>query len=412
MSKWKMGSCLAFSWLAIGCSGGEAPTPTPTAPTVVPPPVVPTPTPTVEAPPVQAPVEAPTAATNVDLIHAVPTTVRVSTALSENPEQIARLIDGDLTTAWNSQTEDLAGAFIEVRVPADAHVSAIEMTSGFTHQRPNRDLFAGNHRVARVRVVHDGVPVGTYPLSTTDQALQTLPVTGGGGLYRIELLELVAGDQPTWREACISELHVMGQAPNQAAGTVTPTQQIVPAEERAQTRDAILEAALAAGENAELVGEEAEEVSDEVALDDGPDEGLEGLEEEGEAAEVVVQDVASGSVLVPGDGLRLTELTVAAGVERREAVDPRTHFSKATDERVYCMVRLTNPDRIPGSITVRFEPIDHPERGRDSVLDVPGGATYTTFTYNGTRGRAGLYRCVVRDENERLLGSAAWELTE
>jgi hypothetical protein len=415
MSKMKMGSWLAMSWVVVGCSGGDpvvTPSVTPPNPPneIVPPPVVPPET----APSVAA---APAAAANVDLLHAVPTTVRVSTALSDNPEQIARLVDGDLTTAWNSQTEDLVGAFIEVQLPAAARVTSIEMTSGFTHQRPNRDLFAGNHRVARVRVMHDGVEVGTYPLSTSDQALQALPVTGSGGTYRVELLEVVAGDQPTWREACVSELHVIGQAPTMTPNTLTPTLAIVPAATRSAIRDAILAAALGAPDAGPV--DDTGVPEDELAVDEGADELLaDEYNSEGEGdmdaqeAIQVVEDVASGSVLVPGEGLRLTELTVAAGVERREAVDPRTTFSKATDERVYCMVRLANPDRIPTAITVRFEPIDHPERGRDSELDVPGGATYTTFTYNGTRGRAGLYRCVVRDSAGALLGSAAWQLTE
>jgi hypothetical protein len=132
------------------------------------------------------------------------------------------LVDGSLETAWNSRTGDLTGAWIEVRLPDDATVTSIGMTAGFTHVSPRADLFPGNHRVARVRVLHDGAEVGTYPLDPELRTLQSLPVTGGGGVWRIELAELRPGTRTDWQEACVSELVVMGNAPGARVGAHRP----------------------------------------------------------------------------------------------------------------------------------------------------------------------------------------------
>ena len=156
---------------------------------------------------------APVPAGPVDLLRAVPTDIAVSSAYRDRGAQVPLLFDGDLTTAWNSRTGDLVGSWVEVRLPADASVTSIEMTAGFTRPVENGNEFAGNHRVSSVRVLRDGAEIGVYPLDVQSQALQTLPVSGGGGVYRIEMAEMVPGERSSWRETCISELRVLGSAP-------------------------------------------------------------------------------------------------------------------------------------------------------------------------------------------------------
>lgn len=158
----------------------------------------------------------------IDLLHAVGTDVAVSSVYRSQATQAARLIDGDLETAWNSRTGDLVGAWIEVRLPADAQVTSIAMTPGFTHHTADRDLFTSNHRVSSVHVLHDGAEVGTFPLDISAPALVTIPVHGTGGVYRIEIAAVTVGSRADWRETCISELRVMGHAPGAAAGTRLP----------------------------------------------------------------------------------------------------------------------------------------------------------------------------------------------
>jgi hypothetical protein len=174
-----------------------------------------------EAPAAEAPAAAPPSQP-VDLLHAVPTAIAVSSVYRDRAADVAKLVDGDPASAWNSRTGDLGGAWIDVRLPADATVTAIELTAGFTRASDTADLFTGNHRIARVRVLRDGTEVGVYPLDTESRALQSLPVAGGGGTYRIEVAEVLPGSNAEWRETCVSELRVMGRPASAVSDVWTP----------------------------------------------------------------------------------------------------------------------------------------------------------------------------------------------
>jgi hypothetical protein len=165
---------------------------------------------------------APPATPPVDLLHAIPVDVAVSSVYRDRGEQVGRLVDGDLETAWNSRTGDLVGSWIDVRLPASASVTGIALTAGFTHVQGENDLFAGNHRIARVRVLRDGTEVASHALDPASRELQTIPVTGAGGTYRIEVVEIAAGTRSDWREICVSELRVLGRDPNAHEDTSFP----------------------------------------------------------------------------------------------------------------------------------------------------------------------------------------------
>ena len=158
----------------------------------------------------------------VDLLRAVRTDLAVSSAYRDRITQAAALVDGDLETAWNSRTGDLAGAWIEVRVPASAQVTSIVLTAGFTKRSGQSDLFTGNHRVTSVRVSRDGQAAGVFPVDPESRELQSLPVTGPGGTYRIEIAAVRPGTRASWREVCISELRVMGTMQGARAGQRYP----------------------------------------------------------------------------------------------------------------------------------------------------------------------------------------------
>lgn len=158
----------------------------------------------------------------VDLLHAVRTDLAVSSVYRNQPSQAQHLVDGDLATAWNSRTDELVGAWIEARIPADATVTSIAMTPGFARTGGSTDLFTGNHRIARVRVLRDGTEVGIYPLDVSAPVLVTVPVDGPGGVYRIEVAEVVPGSRSTWRETCVSELQILGRAPGMNPGARLP----------------------------------------------------------------------------------------------------------------------------------------------------------------------------------------------
>jgi hypothetical protein len=159
----------------------------------------------------------------LELLHALPAAVATSSAYREDVAEVAKLVDGDLESAWNSRTGDLVGSWVAFRVPGDAQLTAIEMTAGFTKRTGSRDLFTGNHRVSRVRVTRDGAQVAEHTLRTDERGLQRFAVTGPGGDYRVEVLELLPGERTDWRETCISELRVLGHSSAARAASSVPS---------------------------------------------------------------------------------------------------------------------------------------------------------------------------------------------
>ena len=155
------------------------------------------------------------------------------------------------------------------------------------------------------------------------------------------------------------------------------------------------------------------------AGDEDPDElgdDVDALDDERDDADDVGDDGSSDFTL-EREGLRLTTLTLGPALESREIVDPRTTFSKASDDRVYCHARLENPDRSATTLYLGWESDDRPIDPDDQsawgrAMSIPAQPRYVTFGYRGTGQRAGRYRCVIRDEDGVVLGRANYELTE
>jgi hypothetical protein len=171
-----------------------------------------------------APPDAAAAAQPVELLHAVPSTVAVSSTVDNAAILPEHLVDRDLETAWNSRTGD-TGAWIAVRVPREVHVDRIRMSAGFTHQDPKGDLFTMNQRIQQVRVSRAGTVILEQRLDPGSRNLQELPIDAAGGDFRIEVTELIPGTEASWREVCVSELEVWGTLP--ASMTPVPQQPTV-----------------------------------------------------------------------------------------------------------------------------------------------------------------------------------------
>jgi hypothetical protein len=339
--------------------------------------------------------------TEVDLLHAVPTTISTSTAYRDDVAQVGRLVDGDLESAWNSATENLAGAFIDIEVPRDATVTAIALTAGFPKVGENGDLFTGNHRVRHVRVARDGVLVREQDLDIEDRGLQRIELPAGtmGGVFRVELSDLAPGTRTRWREACVSEIQVMGSAPAARAGVVAPTSRI-----------GAIEVPTVAAAGTEPLGDEGiadDELGDEGMEDEDPNIGGGAPSAAGAGT-----DPAAGPEIIVREGLHLTELVLARGIESRRPLDPGHTFSKASDDKIYCYVRVANPDREETAVYIGWEPVDQPTEDPGREQTVQASPEWVTFSFTGTRRRAGRYRCVVRDTGGEVLGRAAFDLTE
>ena len=152
-------------------------------------------------------------ADEVNLLTHAPTTVAVSSTVANASIVPDHIADGKLATAWNSKTGELVGAWVAVRLPADAKVSAVKLTAGFAHKDRRGDLFTMNPRIKKVRVSHNGKPIGEHALDIANRGLQAIPVNVTGGDLELRVLEIAPGTKPAWKEACISELEVRGSVP-------------------------------------------------------------------------------------------------------------------------------------------------------------------------------------------------------
>lgn len=149
----------------------------------------------------------------VELLHNVPSQIAVSSAVESKTIEPHQLVDGNRATAWNSASRDLVGGWIEFRVGAEVTVDEIRLIVGHTGRGKEGDYFALNHRIKRVRVLHDKVKVGDFKLDPNSRELQSIKIGRPGGVYRIEVLETVPGKKRGWRELAIAELEVWGTLP-------------------------------------------------------------------------------------------------------------------------------------------------------------------------------------------------------
>lgn len=146
----------------------------------------------------------------VDLLHATRATIAVSSNVDNPRDYPDHLVDGDEKTAWNGRTGDLTKGYIRFHVPEDAHVAQLELSAGFNKIGKDGDLFTMNHRIQKVRVLHEGKVVREQALDVAIRTPQAIPIDGPGGTYEIQIVETAPGSKAAWKELCVSELRVLG----------------------------------------------------------------------------------------------------------------------------------------------------------------------------------------------------------
>jgi len=159
-----------------------------------------------------------------DLLRFTGASLAVSSNVDNPHDFPEHLVDGNPQTAWNGRTGDLKGAWIAFRIPDGSHISRIEMSAGFDKKNADGDLFTMNHRIKRVRITKAGALVKEHTFDTNVRTPQAIAVDAAGGSYRIEIVETLPGSKATWREACVSELRVIGTpAKNATLSKTAPT---------------------------------------------------------------------------------------------------------------------------------------------------------------------------------------------
>lgn len=150
----------------------------------------------------------------VDLLYRTHAKVAVSSVVANVKDYPEHLIDKRPETAWNGKTGDLT-AHVDFRVPAATRVKRILITPGYDKVGKDGDLFTMNHRLKQVAVDREGQRIGVFSLNPEDRKPQSIEIDQAGGTFTITPVETMPGTKAKWREIVISELVVLGTAPDE-----------------------------------------------------------------------------------------------------------------------------------------------------------------------------------------------------
>ncbi len=319
----------------------------------------------------------------VDLLHVGGARVAASSVYEGNLSQVARLVDGDVETAWNGETGELQPV-LAIELPEGRVGSAIELIPGYAKAGRNLDLFTANLRVREIEVVQASGETSRHTLDIESRELQRIEFPEGlSSSFLIRVVSTEPGSRRDFREVCISELRVMGTG---EAGTASPQTSLYEVVSGVET----VNAAQAAGE--ELLG---------LLGDEQPSD----LEDE--TASAIRTRIATT------EGLHITAITLSPDMDGRTPLDPRGIYSKSGDERVYCTFRLENPDEEATEVTLGWENDAGESRSEPRAIPVPsrrrfGHNRYTSLHWR----RTGEYHCVIRNAEGDELARASFDLGE
>lgn len=160
-----------------------------------------------------APPAPPGAVAMVELLHSVPATIRVSSRVANKAILPAHIADGDSTTAWNSRTGDLRGAWIDLSVPGAA-IRDVRLIVGHTGRGPKgEDYFTMNPRIRAITLLDEDKEIARAELDIASRDLQVVKLPEPHAHVRVRIDDLVPGTRPAWREACVAEIEAWGTLP-------------------------------------------------------------------------------------------------------------------------------------------------------------------------------------------------------
>jgi hypothetical protein len=107
--------------------------------------------------------------------------------------------------------------------------------------------------------------------------------------------------------------------------------------------------------------------------------------------------------------LSVKRIAIASGVAHREPVDPSATFDAGT-KKVYAFVEIENPERLPGEITVEFQPPSKKYEGQ-ITLGVGDKSRWRTWAFTRQAHESGEWTAIVRDERGRELARQTFAVT-
>jgi hypothetical protein len=178
-------------------------------------------------PAVPPPIDGGTTPAMVELLHATPSTIRVSSRVANKAIVPAQIADHDFSTAWNSRTGDLVGAWVDVAVPG-AQIVELRFTVGHTGKGSHgEDYFTMNPRIRKVTLLDGKTQLVTAALDIAKRELQNVRLPKPLAHVRLRVDDVAPGSRPSWREVCISEIEAWGQLPSgQATNPTKPTVEV------------------------------------------------------------------------------------------------------------------------------------------------------------------------------------------
>lgn len=149
----------------------------------------------------------------VDLLYRTRSRVAVSSQVQNDTDAPEHLVDRLADTAWNGASGEL-DASIKFDVPSEARVRRVVITVGYDKISRQGDQFTRNHRIKKLAIEKDGSPIGVFDLDPGDRRPQAIALDQAGGAFTLRVLETQPGTEARFREIVVSELEVLGTAPD------------------------------------------------------------------------------------------------------------------------------------------------------------------------------------------------------
>ena len=107
--------------------------------------------------------------------------------------------------------------------------------------------------------------------------------------------------------------------------------------------------------------------------------------------------------------LAVKRITIARGVANHEPKDESETFDAKT-EKVYAFVEVDNPQKLPGEITVEFQPPSKKYEGR-ITLGVGESSRWRTWAFTRQAHEAGEWTAIIRDDRGHELAREKFTVT-
>jgi hypothetical protein len=121
---------------------------------------------------------------------------------------------------------------------------------------------------------------------------------------------------------------------------------------------------------------------------------------------------ATGLDLKQTDGLMISNIVLARGVEKRKPVDPGTSFKAEKGVFFYTVVDVKNPDKEEAFITVSWRHAEADKEIGGVKLKIQAQEKWRTWAKTGGVHKAGKWVALVKDENGEELGRAPFEMVD